>query len=100
MDKIGNKKLNNILEVFCPDRTKPSPDSERKYRDAFIQSKYVFKRFMSQSSVDSSPGIYIKICCLHHKILLSLTSGFDLTLFWMMQKYNLVLFTMQHSLEM
>ncbi len=61
MNKIGNKKLNNILEFHCSEVAKPLPDSERKFRDSFIQCKYMSKDFMNQPSVDSSLGIYVHV---------------------------------------
>ncbi len=56
MYKIGNKRLNNILEVCCLEGTKPAPDSKRTSREAFIQCKYVSKDFMRQP-LDPSPGM-------------------------------------------
>ncbi len=56
MDKIGNERLNHVLEACCQEGIKPAPDSERTPREEFIQCKYVSKDFMNKPLV-SSPGM-------------------------------------------
>jgi hypothetical protein len=54
MERVGNRRLNDIWEAACQPEERISPDADYASREAFIRRKYVQREFLSPS-LDASP---------------------------------------------